>query len=536
MTTLAEKAILSGADNRPSMLEKDMFTARATPLSITYPSTDYQSSIYHNVYSLSPSIPQLEYAPIVNQQPQQPEFPQLDLGLTVPVFKQADNPIDAINHMMSFLSTVITSRYPTTNNQLRNSSNPRQQATINDERVTLQLVQGRIFFSMDPGIAEGQATHIVITHNTAYQVADLDAYDSDCNELNTAKAALMANLSHYDSESITEVDISHEKFVARSPQQNGVAERRNHTIIEVACTMLIYAKALLFLWAEAITTTCYTQNRSIIRLHHVIAPIAKVAVPELATSTGLPSSTTVDQDAPSPSNFKTSPKTQSPVISKDVEEENHDLDVAHMNNDPFFGILIPENVSKASSSSDVIPTVVHTAAPNSEHVTKDKGNDGVEVSCVELVDIVKSQVGYSGSGVGRRDESIDNAFARHKTIITSLKALDEGYSSKNYVRKFLKALHPKWRAKVTMIEESKDLTSLSLDELIGNLKVYEMIIKKDSEIIKEKIERKSISLRAKKEFSDEECLTFGSEDKEYTKAVRDFKKLFKRKGRFARQP
>ncbi|GJR21249.1 retrovirus-related pol polyprotein from transposon TNT 1-94 [Tanacetum coccineum] len=81
-----------------------------------------------------------------------------------------------------------------------------------------------------------------------------------------------------------------------------------------------------------------------------------------------------------------------------------------------------------------------------------------------------------------KDESIDSAFARFNTIITSLKALDEGYSSKNYVRKFLRALHPKWRANVTSIEESKDLTSLSLDELIGNLKVHEMIIKKDSKI------------------------------------------------------
>ncbi|GKD34609.1 zf-CCHC domain-containing protein, partial [Tanacetum coccineum] len=77
---------------------------------------------------------------------------------------------------------------------------------------------------------------------------------------------------------------------------------------------------------------------------------------------------------------------------------------------------------------------------------------------------------------------IDSAFARFNTIITSLKALDEGYSSKNFVRRFLRALHPKWKAKVTAIEESKDLTSLSLDELIGNLKVHEMIIKKDYEI------------------------------------------------------
>ncbi|GJR39812.1 hypothetical protein Tco_1215496 [Tanacetum coccineum] len=134
------------------------------------------------------------------------------------------------------------------------------------------------------------------------------------------------------------------------------------------------------------------------------------------------------------------------------------------------------------------------------------------------------------------DESIDSTFARFNTIITSLKALDEGYSSKNYVRKFLRALHPKWRAKVTAIEESKDLTSLSLDELIGNLKVYEMIIKKDSEIVKAKVERKSLALKAKKESSDEECSTSGSEDEEYAMAVRDFKKFFKRRGRFVRQP
>ncbi|GJZ58353.1 hypothetical protein Tco_0613847 [Tanacetum coccineum] len=168
----------------------------STPLSITYPSNDYQSSVHHNVYSPSPSIPQLEYAPTVNQQPQQPEFPQLDSGLTVPVFKQGDDPIDAINHMMSFLSVVITSRYPTANNQLRNSLNPRQQATINDGRVTLQPVQGRV--------AEGQATQTVITYNAAYQADDLDAYDSDCDELNTAKVALMANLSHYGLDVLAE--------------------------------------------------------------------------------------------------------------------------------------------------------------------------------------------------------------------------------------------------------------------------------------------------------------------------------------------
>ncbi|GJX97430.1 hypothetical protein Tco_0353228 [Tanacetum coccineum] len=137
---------------------------------------------------------------------------------------------------------------------------------------------------------------------------------------------------------------------------------------------------------------------------------------------------------------------------------------------------------------------------------------------------------------GKLYKSIDSIFARFNTIITSLKALAKGYSSKNYVRKFLRALHPKWRAKVTTIKESKDLTSLSLDELIGNLKVHEMIIKKDSKIVKAKGERRSLALKAKNQYSDEECLTSRSEDEEYAMAVKDIKKFFKRRGRFVRQP
>ncbi|GJR06726.1 hypothetical protein Tco_0529710 [Tanacetum coccineum] len=114
------------------------------------------------------------------------------------------------------------------------------------------------------------------------------------------------------------------------------------------------------------------------------------------------------------------------------------------------------------------------------------------------------------------EESIDNAFAKFNTIITSLKALDEGFSSKNYVRKFLRALHPKWRAKVTAIEKSKNLTTLSLDELIKNLKVYEEVIKKDSKTVKSKREQsRSIDLKAIKESSDDDSSTSDSEDEEY---------------------
>ncbi|GJR15279.1 hypothetical protein Tco_0797931 [Tanacetum coccineum] len=84
----------------------------------------------------------MEYATTVLSTTQ-PEFSQPDSGLVVPVFQKGDDPIDAINHMMLFLTAVVISWYPTTNNQLRTSSNPHQQATIYDGKVTVQPVQGR---------------------------------------------------------------------------------------------------------------------------------------------------------------------------------------------------------------------------------------------------------------------------------------------------------------------------------------------------------------------------------------------------------
>nr|GEW99667.1 hypothetical protein [Tanacetum cinerariifolium] len=204
-----------------------------------------ESLLHHNVYNPSSSIPQVEYAPSVNQQP---NFSQPDSGLIVPMFQKGDNPIDSINQIMSFLTAVVTSRYP----HMRNSSNPQQQATINNGRVTIQPIQGRhtylaagtsrtytsgasgnnfekqrtvvcynckgeaqangqilheeeLAFLADPGIAKAQTTQNVITHNDAYQADDLDAYDSDCDEINTAKVVLMVNLSHYGSDDLVEL-------------------------------------------------------------------------------------------------------------------------------------------------------------------------------------------------------------------------------------------------------------------------------------------------------------------------------------------
>nr|GEZ12324.1 hypothetical protein [Tanacetum cinerariifolium] len=107
-------------------------------LIISYPINETSSTVSHN--ACMASAPQIEYAPSAHHQS---EFSSHETRLVVSVFQKGDDPIDTINHMMSFLTSVVTSRYPTINNQLRTSSNPRQQATINDGRVTIQPFQGR---------------------------------------------------------------------------------------------------------------------------------------------------------------------------------------------------------------------------------------------------------------------------------------------------------------------------------------------------------------------------------------------------------
>nr|GEU82382.1 RNA-directed DNA polymerase, eukaryota [Tanacetum cinerariifolium] len=249
---------------------------------------DTSSTVNHNTYMASSSAPQIDYASMVQHSS---EYSPPETGLVVLVFQKGDDPIDAINHMMSFLTAVVTSRYPATNNQLRTSSNPHQQATINNGRVTIQPIQERqnfmsagssrpfttgsggasgkqrvivcynckgeghmskqctkpkrkrdaewfkdkvllvqaqangqvlqkeeLEFLADPGTTESSSNQNVVTTNAAYQADDLDAYDSDYDEINSVKIALMANLSHYGSDNMAEellIDdfiLSHESF------------------------------------------------------------------------------------------------------------------------------------------------------------------------------------------------------------------------------------------------------------------------------------------------------------------------------------
>nr|GFD48960.1 hypothetical protein [Tanacetum cinerariifolium] len=102
----------------------------------------------------------------------------------------------------------------------------------------------------------------------------------------------------------------------------------------------------------------------------VIAPIAEVIPPVHADSTGSPSSTMVDQVVPSPSKTHTTTETQSSVIPQDVKDDNLDMEVAHIENDPLFGVPIPEVTSMQSSSTASPQSIVQTNHPMPHHNSK----------------------------------------------------------------------------------------------------------------------------------------------------------------------
>ncbi|GJY55744.1 integrase, catalytic region, zinc finger, CCHC-type containing protein [Tanacetum coccineum] len=244
------------------------------------PSHTFQSQMNHQSSNVPQVIPQVAYqSPQAHTQPMT-ESSFRDSGFDVPVFSPGDDLIACLNKAMAFLMVVASLRFPTTNNQLRTSSNPRNQATIQDGRAIVQQVQGRqgknyfgttyksnatssrgnttsgqarvvkcyncqgeghmarqctqskrpinaswykekamlaeaqeaeqildeeqLAFLADPGIPASQA-QTIIPHNAAFPTDDLDTYDSDCDDLSTAQAVLMANISNYGSDIISEV-------------------------------------------------------------------------------------------------------------------------------------------------------------------------------------------------------------------------------------------------------------------------------------------------------------------------------------------
>nr|GFA66487.1 integrase, catalytic region, zinc finger, CCHC-type, peptidase aspartic, catalytic [Tanacetum cinerariifolium] len=206
-------------------------------LSISYLVNDTSSTVNHSTYMAS--APQIEYAPIAYNPS---EFSSPETGLVVPVFQKGDDPIDAINHMMSFLTSVGRQNFisagssrPFTlvpggapgkqrvivcynckgeGHMSKQCTKPRRKRYAEWFKDKVLLVQAQangqvlqeeeLDFLVDPGTTESSSNQAIIITNTAYQADDLDAYDSDCDELNSAKVALMANLSHYGLDTLAE--------------------------------------------------------------------------------------------------------------------------------------------------------------------------------------------------------------------------------------------------------------------------------------------------------------------------------------------
>nr|GEU43742.1 hypothetical protein [Tanacetum cinerariifolium] len=182
---------------------------------------------------------------------------------------------------------------------------------------------------------------------------------------------------------ISRVRIFHQKSVLRTPQQNGVVKRRDRTRMEAAQTMLIFSKALMFLWAEVVTTACYTQNRSLIHTPRILKncnqqlvlvfflvmhPVGRDRIYNKRTRRIMETFHVQFDELFEPMAFVQleprrverpgSPATtiQVPVILAAGSTIIKDNPFATPNNDPFVNVFAPEPRSKASPSGDIIST------------------------------------------------------------------------------------------------------------------------------------------------------------------------------------
>nr|GFC42395.1 hypothetical protein [Tanacetum cinerariifolium] len=146
-------------------------------LLISYIVNDTSSIVNHSAYMAS--APQIEYAPIAYNPS---ELSSPETGLVVSVFQKGDDLIDAINHMMSFLTSVVASR------RKRDAEWFKDKVLLVQAQANGQVLQEEeLEFLADPGTTESSSNQTIVTNNAAYQADDLDAYDSDCDELNSAK-------------------------------------------------------------------------------------------------------------------------------------------------------------------------------------------------------------------------------------------------------------------------------------------------------------------------------------------------------------
>ncbi|GJS30694.1 hypothetical protein Tco_0491314 [Tanacetum coccineum] len=165
-------------------------------------------------------------------QQSQAEFSQLDPGRAVLLFLPGNDPIASFNKAMAFLTTAITFVFlqPTTSSEhlpIQETKLPFKMVGLQSNkcrgdrvRVLLVLDEEQLAFLADPGVVESQDTQTTIIHNAAFQTNDLNTFDSDCDEPPCAKAVLMANLSSYDSNVISETKSAAIQNTASTEQQN----------------------------------------------------------------------------------------------------------------------------------------------------------------------------------------------------------------------------------------------------------------------------------------------------------------------------
>ncbi|GJS67082.1 hypothetical protein Tco_0681646 [Tanacetum coccineum] len=164
------------------------------------------------------------------------EFPQINSSLAVLVFSQGDDPIACLNRAMAFLKAVASLRLLC--NKFKGGKDKVMlvlaiKAMLVEAQKSGQILdEEQLSFLVDPGIPDGQAAQTTIPNNAAFQTEDLDAYDFDCDDVLNAKAVLMANLSNYGSDAISEVPHS-------EPYHNDMDNQSLHEMLDFEQTPIV---------------------------------------------------------------------------------------------------------------------------------------------------------------------------------------------------------------------------------------------------------------------------------------------------------
>nr|GEW94050.1 hypothetical protein [Tanacetum cinerariifolium] len=249
MTSLTDKTILSDADNRPPMLEKDMYDSRKSRMELYMLNRQHGRMILESVEHGPLHWPTVEVdgvtrqKNILNFQQLKPFKPIVTLRQQISFFKDFLRRRGNANSTMNLISLHIGKERYFVNTKFLNTLPPEWSKFVTDVKLVrdlhttnvdqlhaylgqheyhanevrlmhertsdplaLVLQEEELEFLADPGTTESSSNQNVVTTNDVYQADDLDVYDSDCDELNSAKIALMANLSHYGSDNLAEVN------------------------------------------------------------------------------------------------------------------------------------------------------------------------------------------------------------------------------------------------------------------------------------------------------------------------------------------